>query len=227
MQLFHGSSSSQVHPETSKVLGPSAFSNPFSGLTPREMDKKDMDHVVRLFAQAAVRAKKAGFDGVQLHAGHSGLLSQFLSSGFNRRTDEYGGTRENRYRLIGEIYQAIRESTGRDFPIWIKIDSTDVFEDGLTTEDFLWNGRRMAEDGFDAVEVSGMVHPRMYRGAYYREAGERLSEQINKSVILTGGLRNLKDMLEIANESRLRFFGMSTPFIRYPDYLLRIKNMEA
>ena len=224
MQLFHGSSSSQVHPETSKILGPSAIPNPFSGLTPKEMDKEDLSLAVRLFAEAASRAKRAGFDGVQLHAGHSGLLSQFLSPGFNRRTDEYGGSRANRYRFIREIYQAIRDAAGADYPIWIKIDSTDVFEDGLTTEDFLCNGMRMAEDGFDAIEVSGMVHPRMYRGAYYREAGEQLSEQISKSVILTGGLRNLEDMVENANESRLRFFGMSTPFIRYPDYLLNIRK---
>lgn len=224
MQLFHGSSTSQAYPDKARILGPSAVRNPFSGLVPEEMTIEDMKDVVRLFAEGAVRAKKAGFDGVQLHGAHSCLLSQFLSPVFNRRTDDYGGTKENRYRFVRETYEAVRAAVGKDFPIWIKIDSTDGFEDGLTMEDFLWTGEQLSKAGMNAIEVSGLVQPRVYKGAYYREAAEKLAESIDASVILTGGIRNLDDMVSICNESKVCFFGMSRPFIAHPDYLLRLKE---
>ena len=83
------------------------------------------------------------------------------------------------------------------------------------------------DQGMNAIEVNGMVHPNFYKRVYYREATERLAERIDASVILTGGLRNLADMNEIAGESNVRFFGMSRPFIRHPDYLLKLKEEES
>ena len=95
---------------------------------------------------------------------------------------------------MGEVYHAVREAVDRDFPVWIKLDSTDVYENGLTIEDFLYYGERFSSEGMNAIEVNGMVHPSFYKGAYYREAAERLAERIDASVILTGGLRSLADM---------------------------------
>ncbi|MDO4649735.1 MAG: NADH:flavin oxidoreductase [Eubacteriales bacterium] len=226
MQLFHGSSTSQAYPYNAKILGPSAIPNPYSGLIPKEMTEGDMNEVSRLFADAAVRAKKAGFDGVQLHGAHSCLLSQFLSPVYNRRTDQYGGSRENRYRFAGQVYQSVREAVGNDYPVWIKLDSTDGYADGLSAKDFVWTSRQLADAGMDAIEVSGMVHLRLYRGAYYREAAEMAADQISADVILTGGVRSLEDMQDICNESKVQFFGMSRPFLSYPDYILRLKTTE-
>ncbi len=223
MQLFHGSSTSQAFPHTAKILGPSAVRNPYSGLVPKEMSEEDMKEVAKLFAKAALRAKKAGFDGVQIHGAHSCLLSQFLSPVYNRRTDQYGGNRENRYRFVGQVYQAVRNAVGEDYPIWIKLDSTDGYEDGLSVEDFVWTSKQLSDAGMNAIEVSGMVQPRFYRGAYYREAAENAAKQIDADVILTGGIRSLEDMNEICNESKVRFFGMSRPFLSYPNYLKGMK----
>ena len=227
MQLFHGSSTSQADPIHARILGPSAIRNPLSGLLPQEMTSEDMREVSELFAQAAVRAKEAGFDGVQLHGAHSCLLSQFLSPVFNRRDDAYGCSRENRYRFVEEVYEAVRAAVGTEYPVWIKIDSTDGFEDGLSMEDFLWNGEQLSRAGINAIEVSGLSQPRFYRGAYYREAAEKLAERVDASVILTGGIRSLEDMTEICNESKVQFFGMARPFMRFPDYLLRLKKSEG
>ena len=88
MQIVHGSSHSQGYPDSASILGPSALVHPTSGLTPQEMTKDDIRAVVQLFADAAVRVKKAGSDGVQIHCAHGYLLSQFISPIFNRRTDE-------------------------------------------------------------------------------------------------------------------------------------------
>ncbi|MCC8164053.1 MAG: NADH:flavin oxidoreductase [Lachnospiraceae bacterium] len=224
MQLVHGSSSAQAFPEQAKILGPSSIRNPISGLVPRQMDVDDMAEVAGLFARAAVRAKRAGFDGVQIHGAHSCLLSQFLSPVFNQRTDAFGGSRENRFRFVREVYDAVRGAVGPAYPVWMKLDCTDGFENGLSTEDFLWNGEQLAMRGLDAIEVSGMRQPRVYKGAYYREAAERLAERINAPVILTGGVRSVEDMQVICAESRVQFFGMSRPFLAHPDYITRLKD---
>lgn len=226
MQLFHGSSTSQAFPDKARILGPSAVRNPLSGLVPQEMTAEDMCLAATLFAEAAVRAKRAGFDGVQLHGAHSGLLSQFLSPAFNRRSDEYGGNRENCYRFVGEVYEAVRAAVGEAYPIWIKIDSTDGFEDGLTVEDFLWNGEQLFKAGINAIEVSGLSQPKFYRGAYYREAAEKLADRVDASVILTGGIRTLDDIIPICEESKVQFFGMARPFMAHPDYLLKMKELQ-
>ncbi len=223
MQLVHGSSTSQANPEKSKILGPSAVRNPFSGIVPQEMTEEDIKAVPVLFAQAALRAKKAGFDGVQIHAGHSCLLSQFLSPAFNRRTDSYGGSRENRYRLVGEVYRAIREAVGKNYPIWIKLDSEDGFENGLTTEDFLFNGYNLSKAGMNAIEVTGLVYPRIYSGAYYRKAAGLLTGIVDASVIVTGGIRTLSDVQSLYDENGIKFFGMSRPFMADANYLERMK----
>ena len=116
MQIVHGSSHSQGYPDSARILGPSALVHPTSGLTPQEMTKDDIRAVVQLFADAAVRVKKAGFDGVQIHCAHGYLLSHFISPIFNRRTDEYGGSVENRLRIVLEVYHAIRKAVGPDYP---------------------------------------------------------------------------------------------------------------
>ncbi|MDO4650748.1 MAG: NADH:flavin oxidoreductase [Eubacteriales bacterium] len=224
MQLFHGSSTSQAFPSIAKIFGPSAIRNPYSGLVPKEMTEEDMNEVTKLFAEAAVRAKNAGFDGIQLHGAHSCLLSQFLSPAYNRRTDQYGGSRENRYRFVSQVYKKVREAVGADYPVWIKLDSTDGYENGLSVEDFIWTSKQLSDAGMDAIEVSGMTQPRVYHGAYYKDAAEKAAEQIEADVILTGGLRSLDDMQEICNESKVQFFGMSRAFLRYPDYVLKLKE---
>ena len=99
-----------------------------------------------------------------------------------------------------------------------------MYSGDLPEKDYLRTGELLAADGIDAIEVSGLTQPRSYRGAYYREAAERLSERIDKSVILTGGIRLLKDMEEISAESMVQAFGLSRPFIRDPYYLLKLKE---
>lgn len=222
MQLFHGSSMSQANPSKARILGPSAIRNAYTGLVPKEMTEDDMEEVAELFAKAAVRAKDAGFDGVQLHGAHGCLLSQFLSPVYNRRTDAYGGSRENRYRFVGQVYQAVRDAVGKDYPVWIKLDSNDGYEGGLSVEDFVWNSKQLSDAGMNAIEVSGMAQPSFYQDAYYREAAELAASQIDADVILTGGIRSLEGMESIAAESEVKFFGMSRPFLRYPDYLARL-----
>ena len=206
-------------------MGPSAIEHPDSGLAPKEMTISDIKDMAELFAKAAVRARAAGFDGVQIHAAHGYQLSQWITPIFNRRTDEYGGSALNRFRIISDVYYAIREAVGAEFPVWIKIKSSDEVPGGITMEDFLEMGREAARIGIDAIEVSGnrwKFHPETDR-AYYREAAVRLAELIDKPVILTGGLRELAQLEEISETSKVNLFGFSRPLITDPGFINTLK----
>lgn len=225
MQLVHGSSFRQADPENARIIGPSAVTHPDSGLTPKEMSVSDIADMAELFAKAAARAKAAGFDGVQIHAAHGYQLSQWITPIFNRRTDEYGGSALNRFRIVSDVYYAIREAVGAKFPVWIKINSSDEVPGGITMDDFLEMGREAARIGIDAIEVSGnrwKFHPETDR-AYYREAAVRLAELIDKPVILTGGLRELAQLEEISRSSKVNLFGFSRPLITDPGFINILK----
>jgi 2,4-dienoyl-CoA reductase-like NADH-dependent reductase (Old Yellow Enzyme family)/NADPH-dependent 2,4-dienoyl-CoA reductase/sulfur reductase-like enzyme len=119
------------------------------------MTEEDIRGVVNDFAAAAVRAKRAGVDAVEIHGGHGYLLSSFISPFSNRRTDAYGGALENRIRFAVEVVRAVREAVGPDFPMWIKLDAREhQLEGGITLEDACLTARAMEQAGADAITVT-------------------------------------------------------------------------
>ena len=221
MQIVHGSSLSQGYPEKARILGPSAVPHPVSGLTPKEMTKDEIQDVVDYFAEAAGRVKAAGFDGVQIHCAHGYLLAQFISPLFNHRTDEYGGSVPNRFRIVMEVYNAIRKKVGADYPIWIKMNSSDEKPNGLTTEEFLEMAVQLAQAGINGIEVSGDQW-RKYKPderLYYKSAAIRLSELVDTPVLLTGGIRTLAEMEQVYTTSKVNLFGFARPFLKNPAFI--------
>lgn len=226
MQIVHGSSSQQADFGTAKVLGPSAVANLNTGIVPKEMTIEDIQNVIQLFIDAGKRVKAAGFDGVQIHCAHGYLLSQFISPIYNKRKDLYGGNVENRLRIVVEIYQGLRKELGKDYPIWIKINSSDEMENGLTEDDFIEMGKILSSQGIDAIEISGekwQSHTSKER-AYYKDAAIRLSKEIQTPIILTGGLREMKDILPIYENSHVEFFGFARPFMEKAEFIQILKS---
>ncbi len=129
---------------------------PSLGVRPREITQDEIQGVVRGLADAAVRGQEAGFDGVQIHAAHGYLINAFLTPHTNRRTDVYGGSFENRMRLLLEVYQAIRERVGKDYPVILKMNGSDnlPLRRGLKPEDLVRVAQRMEAEGVDAIEIS-------------------------------------------------------------------------
>lgn len=121
----------------------------------KELSLEDIRTVIGQFAAGAVRAKQAGADGVEIHGGHGYLISGFISPKSNRRTDDYGGSLENRTRFVLEIFHAVREAVGPDFPVWVKLDAEEYgVPAGIKLEDAVRTAKLVAAAGADAITVT-------------------------------------------------------------------------
>jgi 2,4-dienoyl-CoA reductase-like NADH-dependent reductase (Old Yellow Enzyme family) len=201
----------------------------------REMTKEDIQTVVKAFTAAAKRARTAGFDGVQIHAAHGYLLSQFISPIFNHRTDEYGGSLENRARLPLEVLQAIRRNVGGGFPVLIKLNCKEFRDDGLQPDEFVQIGKMLADAGIDAIEVSGglLISPKHQpsqlginkdeKEAYFREEAKALKKRVDIPIILVGGNRSFHVAERIVAQGVADYISMSRPLIREPHLINRWK----
>lgn len=199
----------------------------------------DIEKLVESFAEAAVRAKNAGFDAVQVHAAHGYLLSQFLSPAFNRRSDEYGGPLENRARVLLKVIGAIRGSLGRGFTVLVKMNCMDFLENGLTLEDSVRVGRMLAEAGVDAIELSGgtLVSGRLSpsrtkidspeKEAYFRNAAKTFKKEVGLPLILVGGILSFPTAKSLVESGTANYISMSRPFICEPDLVARWKSGDT
>jgi 2,4-dienoyl-CoA reductase-like NADH-dependent reductase (Old Yellow Enzyme family) len=155
-QLNHGGRQIIRSATAEPTVSASAVREPLFGTKPRPLRIDEMPGIVTEFAAAAQRARDVGFDGVQIHAAHGYLLNQFLTPHTNRRTDDYGGSLQNRMRLLREVYREIRHRVGDDYPVLLKINGTDMMplRRGTTTAEYVEVARVLRDDGIDAVEVS-------------------------------------------------------------------------
>jgi len=139
-----------------EAVSSSAVTDLSTGTRPRALSVAEIRRVVEQFGEAADRCKRAGFDGIEIHAGHGYLISQFLTPYTNRRTDEYGGSLQNRVRILSEILQAMRARVGADYPIIMKLNGADYLplRAGLKTPALVEIAKIMEREGIDGVEIS-------------------------------------------------------------------------
>ena len=199
----------------------------------KEIDKQGLQELLGAYAAAAGRARKAGFDGVQVHMAHGYLLSQFLSPAFNRRRDGYGGDIHNRSRIHREICGAIRDTVGKDYPLLIKLNAQDFIENGLTVPEAAAAARLMVDAGVDAVELSGgtIISGRLSpsrtkinapeKEAYFREEARWLRENVQVPLLLVGGNRSYEVAAGLLAEGAADYISLSRPLIREADLIRR------
>jgi 2,4-dienoyl-CoA reductase-like NADH-dependent reductase (Old Yellow Enzyme family) len=199
----------------------------------RELSAADIGDLVAAFAAAALRAKAAGFDGVQIHSAHGYLLNQFLSPLFNRRVDGYGGALENRARVHLETIRAVRRAVGGEYPVLVKINGRDFADGGLDLPEAAAAAQLMEQAGLDAVELSGGMTrfskfgsartgiSNQKKEAYNQEEAKAFKERLRVPLILVGGIRSLPVAERLVNENVCDFISMSRPFIREPDLIRR------
>ncbi|KAK0396608.1 hypothetical protein QR680_001782 [Steinernema hermaphroditum] len=198
------------------------------------------ENVIKNFVYAAKYCYEAGFDGVQLHAAHGYLLAQFCSPTTNQRTDEYGGTVENRARIIFEIYEAIRREIPADtkFIVGIKLNSIEFQNKGMSNDDARVIASRLEEVGFDFIELSGgtiekfaFAHLRdstREREAFFLEFAGEIKKQLSKTIVyLTGGFRTAYWMERAVADGFTDGIGLGRPITAEPDLPLKILSGAA
>ena len=200
------------------AVAPSSVANRITNTPAREMRLTEIKAVQIEFADAALRAKKAGYDGVEIHAAHGFLLSQFLTPYYNRRTDSYGGPIKNRARMLLETFETVRDTVGDDFGVWVKINTTDNMDEGISPDDCRYVCRELAALGVDAIETSGnWVSMATRNFVYFKDAAEIIAEENDVPVILTGGNRDFSEMTDILNTTKIGYFGIARPFMKNPN----------
>ena len=235
MQINHcgGRRDKDVGEET--PIGPSKIGYEPLEITSREMDAKEIEEVIDLFARAAGRVKNAGFDGVQIHSVHGYLINQFLSPITNKRKDSWGGSLDNRMRFLLEVYRRTRETVGKDYAVLAKIPAGDFVEGGLTVREACEVAKKLSELGIDAIELSGGLAGSRYRKgrkdlgwmrreAYFRPYSQMVKKVTSVPIILVGGLRKPETMTEILEEGVADLIGLARPLIREPDFPNRIRR---
>ena len=208
-------------------VSPSAIYDPVSKVMPRELSADEIRVLIADFVSAGVRARRAGFDGVQLHAAHGYLLSSFLSPHTNRRADEWGGPVENRARVLLEVLRDVKAACGRDFPVIVKLNSTDFLDGGLVLEDAIRVALMIEAEGIDGIEVSGGMAEAgkgsVWAGlrgedeeGYFVENAARIKRAVRVPVFALGGIRTLAVAERIVSEGRADLVSLSRPLIRDP-----------
>jgi len=202
------------------------FTKPGAKMLQHVMDERDIARLIELFTDAAGRAKRAGFDGVELHAGHGYILSSFLSPTTNLRDDQYGGPIENRARLLVEVIQSIKRRLGEDFPLWCRLDAKEFSTPGGISEA---DGQRAAElaadAGADAIHVSAYadatsgaaftVAPLVHAPGGYIELAAAIKKRVEVPVIAVGRIEpEVGDRL--IGEGRADFVAMARKLLADP-----------
>lgn len=196
-----------------------------SGRIAHAMTIQEITDVIQDFGKAAYIAKQAGFDAVQVHAAHGFLLCEYVSYGYNNRQDEYGGTAENRIRIVRHIIEEIKQRCGEEYPVFVKINSNSYYQNMNYWNDMHYFMRVFEELGVEAVELSGYDFSAFSKEqhCYYIKEAAELRGKYDVPVILVGGIRNLDDM-EIVLKSGIDMVSMSRPFIAEPDLITRLKE---
>jgi 2,4-dienoyl-CoA reductase-like NADH-dependent reductase (Old Yellow Enzyme family) len=209
---------------------------------PRALTAAEIPHLIERYAGAAALAKTAGFTGVQIHAAHGYLISQFLSPLTNRRSDAWGGTPAKRRRFLLEIYRATRTLVGREFPIGVKLNSADFQRGGYTAQESLEVAQVLAHEGVDVLEISGgtyespvMVGPlavpqpesTRQREAYFLDYVRQVRHTVATPLMLTGGFRSRAAMTAAIAEGSVDIIGLARPMAVEPDLPARLLTGQA
>jgi len=214
IQLAHAGRKAAVEGE---IFAPSAIAFSDAYQTPSEMTLADINYVIEAFKKAAVRARQAGFDVLEIHGAHGYLISEFLSPATNKRSDEYGGSQENRYRLLRQIIDAMRSVW--DGPLLVRVSAEDYAQDGTTMEDFIVFSRWMKSQGVDLVDVStgGVVQAAIQAFPGYQVPhAEAIKLGANIPTGAVGLITNAQHAEEILQNNRADLIFLGRVLLREP-----------
>lgn len=231
-QISHAGRQASIF-STFRPIAPSAIKLKKLGLfaKPKAMTLEQIKDVEDRFVRTALLCQQAGFTGVQVHAAHGYLLSQFLSPLTNQRSDGYGGTIENRARLLFDIVRRLRTEIGDAFPISVKLNSADFQRGGFDEQDSLFVIGELEQLGIDLLEISGGTYENLkflteryqkestkQREAYFMDFAKQVREKTNLPLMITGGFRTRAFCEEVLDNKELDMIGFARPFLVESDF---------
>ena len=211
---------------------------------PRPLKTQEIENIIGRFVTTARLCKKSGFTGVQIHSAHGYLLSQFLSPITNKRQDEWGGSLENRAKLLLTIVAGVREEVGADYPIAVKLNSSDFQKGGFSQEDSVQVARWLKDAGIDLLEISGGTYEKAaflsseneqsdvrestkQREAFFLEYAETMRDAVGDlPLMITGGFRTLSVMNDAIAEGKTDVVGFGRPFCLMPNFPNKLFNHQ-
>jgi NADPH2 dehydrogenase len=213
LQISHAGPRTSTAVAGARPLGPSAVRHVHSadGEVPEAATLPQIAEIIAAFGRAAVRARTAGFDAVELHAAHGFLLSQFLSPLSNQRDDAYGGSDENRRRLHLEVLAEVRTCLGPSFPVFVRLGATDDTPGGLEIDAACGTGEEMVRGGIDLVDVSGGLQGSRGVGkgpGYFVPCAEAIRKRVRVPVLVTGGISDPVFADSVVREGRADLVGV-------------------
>lgn len=220
LQLGHAGA--MAHPPISTPQGPSALDIP--GLTCAALTPDDIGTLPSQFAQTAQLAEQAGFGGVQLHAAHGFLLSQFLSPLFNKRDDAYGGSLENRMRLLLDVIEAVRRAVSPGFAVALKLNATDQLEGGFEEGEALEVISALDSTGLDLIDISGGTYfpgarsasDRTGGGPYFVDFARRARPLTRIPLMVTGGFKTMLQVTDAIEQHGVDMVGLARALVLDP-----------
>ena len=234
MQISHAGSAASRDAIGVQAIAPSAVTCPGAKVghpLPREMSLADIERVTEAFAAAAARARRAGFDGVEVHAAHGYLLDEFLSPLTNRRGDEYGGDLAGRMRIILEVVRAVRAELGLDGVLSVRLGACDYMDGGTTADEGAACAVEAVRAGADLISVSGgmcyysrrdTLEPGWFSDTSTVVRAALREEGLDAPVILAGGIRKLEDAERLLEQGACDIVGIGRPFLNNPDWGRRL-----
>lgn len=204
-------------------IAPSAYAFKDGMDLPKEMTKDDIKRIVKCFADASIRAKKAGFDGVEIHSAHGYLLTQFYSPLTNKRADEYGFQNlESRTKIHREIIRAIRESAGSNFILALRFGGCDYMEGGSKIEDIPKASTIFEDEGIDLLDISGGLCAYTLKEndnpGWFSDSSKAAKSAVNIPVILTGGIKTKEDAEKFLIDGSCDLVGIGREMMKNPNW---------
>ncbi|MET0391247.1 MAG: NADH:flavin oxidoreductase/NADH oxidase family protein [Polyangiales bacterium] len=233
---------------TGQPVAPSAVQLQLGGMfgRPRALTEDEIVDIIARYARTASIAQRAGFTGVQVHGAHGYLCSQFLSPRVNQRTDQWGGSLENRARFLREVVRAVRKQVGPAYPVLVKLNSSDFQKGAFTLEEACQVAAWLVEDGIDLLEISGGTYERMRllglgddqptpqeaastqrREAYFLDYAAAIRAAARVPLAVTGGFRSPDAMQTALAQELIDVVGLARPLCVDPEYAQRVLEGAA
>ena len=216
-------------------VAPSAIPCKFFDVIPRELSTGEVEEIVKKFVEAAMRAKTAGYDGVELHGAHGYLIAQFMSLSSNKRTDKYGGSLQNRMNFPLEIVRGIKKSLGKNFPLLFRFSADEFIEEGRTLEESKQLAQMLEEAGVHVLHVSAgvydsmpmMIEPMSYEEGWKIYLAEEIKKVVKIPVIGVGVIRTPAIAERILKEGRVDFLALGRALLADPYWPNKAKEGRA